>query len=210
MTCTRWSRKSKSTWNRRASYGIGEVVRPRAVTYSGTCHQWLSGGASAIRTLPTIWTHMCSVDMVGSQSRHGSSGQAPRGSPADPSPLIGRPTRTRRAMQLGDPLPQAAEVLGVVVAARLADPPGRLFGRVIQFVPGGDHHRPAGVGLDPGHVPWLVRHRRQEDRRSGRRCRCRDPRTSRRRGVRTGPAPPPARCPTWATTSRTVQSGSRW
>ena len=34
--------------------------------------------------------------------------------------------------QLGDPLPEAIEVLGVVVAAGLADPPGRLVGRFAQ------------------------------------------------------------------------------
>ena len=91
MISTWWSRKSKSTWNRRRPYGIGEVVRPLAVTYNGTCHQWLSGGARAMRTLPTIWTHMCSVDIVGSHARQGSSGQASRSSPRPP--VIGRPAR---------------------------------------------------------------------------------------------------------------------
>ena len=66
--------KSRSIWNARSPNGIGDVVRPRAVTYSGTCHQWLSGGARASRTFPTIWSHRCSVEIVGSQSRHGSSG----------------------------------------------------------------------------------------------------------------------------------------
>src|SRR6476620_7483699 len=77
MTWRRCSTKSTSTWNSRSPYGIGDVVRPRAVTYSGTCHQWLSGGARASRTLPTIWSHMCRVEIVGSQSRHGSSGHGP-------------------------------------------------------------------------------------------------------------------------------------
>ena len=67
--------KSKSTWNTRRPLGIVEVVIPRALVYSGTCHQWLSGGASAIRTLPTIWTHRWRVSIVGPQSCQGSSGQ---------------------------------------------------------------------------------------------------------------------------------------
>ena len=40
---------------------IGEVVRPRAVVTSVTCHQWLTTGASARRILPTTCVHMCSV-----------------------------------------------------------------------------------------------------------------------------------------------------
>jgi hypothetical protein len=34
--------------------GMGPVVSPRVLRYSVTCHQWLRGGVSAIRTLPTI------------------------------------------------------------------------------------------------------------------------------------------------------------
>ena len=90
VTCRQWSTKSKSTWNSRPPYGIGEVVMPRAVTYSGTCHQWLSGGARASRTLPTIWTHMCRVESVGSQSRQGSSGHR-SGVEVAPAKVIGCP-----------------------------------------------------------------------------------------------------------------------
>ena len=53
--------KSNSISNTRESYGMGEVVRPRALTYKGTFHQWLTLGVSASLTLPTIWVHMCSV-----------------------------------------------------------------------------------------------------------------------------------------------------
>jgi hypothetical protein len=34
--------------------GIGEVVRPRAVTYSATCQEWFSQGERAKRILPMI------------------------------------------------------------------------------------------------------------------------------------------------------------
>ena len=45
--------KSKSIDSRRSPYGIGDVVRPRAVTYSVTFHHWFILGASASRILPT-------------------------------------------------------------------------------------------------------------------------------------------------------------
>src|SRR6516164_11419075 len=54
---------------------MGEVVSPRALTWSGTCHQWFMYGLNANRTLPTIWVHMCSVARVGSQASSGSAGQ---------------------------------------------------------------------------------------------------------------------------------------
>src|SRR5436853_3787076 len=38
------------------------------------CHQWFRGGARAIRTFPMICTQRCRVEIVGSQSRQGSSG----------------------------------------------------------------------------------------------------------------------------------------
>ena len=53
--------KSKSIWNVLVPSGIGEVVRPRAVTYSATCQEWFSQGERARRILPTIWVHRCSV-----------------------------------------------------------------------------------------------------------------------------------------------------
>ena len=55
---------------------MGVVVSPRAVTYSATCHQWFSRGASASRVLPTICIHMCSVSCVSRHSASGRRGQA--------------------------------------------------------------------------------------------------------------------------------------
>ena len=72
----RWARKSKSIWNARSPRGISDVVRPRAVTYSGTFHQWFISGVDAIRTLPTICVHSCNVSRVGAHSATGSAGHA--------------------------------------------------------------------------------------------------------------------------------------
>ena len=55
---------------------IDDVVSPRGVTDSALCHQWSIGGDSAVATLPTTWTQRWSVETVGSQSCHGSSGHA--------------------------------------------------------------------------------------------------------------------------------------
>ena len=60
--------KSKSIWNARPPYGIGEVVSPRAVTYSVTCQEWLIQGVWASRILPTICVHRCSVVQVSFQA----------------------------------------------------------------------------------------------------------------------------------------------
>src|SRR5438067_7471064 len=68
--------KSKLTSKVRPLYGIGDVVRPRSVTYSTTCHQWFCIGASARRVLPTICVQRCSVDWVGAHSSSVSEGQA--------------------------------------------------------------------------------------------------------------------------------------
>src|ERR1700719_1833737 len=57
------------------SYDIEDVVRPRALTYRGTFHQWLTKGVSASRTFPTICVHMCSVARVSSQDSSGKEGQ---------------------------------------------------------------------------------------------------------------------------------------
>src|SRR6266513_5532841 len=55
--------------------GIGEVVRPRAVTYSVTCQEWLVHGLSVKRILPTICVHMCRVMAVSFHSAKGRDGQ---------------------------------------------------------------------------------------------------------------------------------------
>src|ERR1700746_548005 len=68
--------KSKSIWKLGPpSCGIGEVVRPRHVTYSGTCHQWLVIGALARRILPTPCIQSCKVAQVSFHSSKGSAGQ---------------------------------------------------------------------------------------------------------------------------------------
>src|SRR6266851_1229185 len=58
---------STSKSNPRAPSGMGDVVSPWALTYSGTCHQWLSIGASSNLVLPMICDHMCMVRHVDSQ-----------------------------------------------------------------------------------------------------------------------------------------------
>lgn len=63
-----WSMKSNSISKTAVPYGIAEVVKPRGVTYEVTCHQWLTNGECARRTLPTICAHMCNVCLVGAQS----------------------------------------------------------------------------------------------------------------------------------------------
>src|SRR5215208_7383060 len=66
--------KSKLISNVRTPCGIGEVVRPREVTYSVTCHEWFVHGVSVRRILPTICVHMCSVVAVSCHSAKGSAG----------------------------------------------------------------------------------------------------------------------------------------
>src|SRR4051794_8171350 len=73
-----WSMKSNSTSKAPDPYGTAEVVSPRGLTYSVTCHQWLIIGACARRTLPTIWLHMCRVSLVSAQSATRSCGHASR------------------------------------------------------------------------------------------------------------------------------------
>src|SRR5437763_316830 len=53
---------------------MGDVVSPRASTYSVTCHEWLVHGVWTRRTLPTIWNHMCSVAAVSLQASRGKLG----------------------------------------------------------------------------------------------------------------------------------------
>ena len=52
------------------------MPKPRAVTYSGTFHQWTCIGVRCIRTFPTIWVHMCNVWYVSCHSASGRAGQA--------------------------------------------------------------------------------------------------------------------------------------
>src|SRR5438445_4655072 len=64
--------------------------------------------------------------------------------------------------QLRDPDPQPGKMLLVVVGGGLSDPPGGFVVLDAQRVPLLEHPSPAGVGLDPRHVPWHVAHRRQK------------------------------------------------
>src|SRR5262245_62406513 len=68
--------KSKSIWNVRVPYGIGEVVSPRTVTYSVTCQEWFIQGPCASRTLPTICVQRCKVAHVSLHASSGRLGQA--------------------------------------------------------------------------------------------------------------------------------------
>src|SRR5438477_9674797 len=54
---------------------MGEVVNPRAETYSVTFHQWFTSGVCFMRILPTICVHMCTVASVSCHSSRMSSGQ---------------------------------------------------------------------------------------------------------------------------------------
>src|SRR5262245_41781317 len=67
--------KSNSISSPCRSAWISEVVSPRDDTYSDTFHQWLMRGVSVKRTLPTTWSHMCSVSRVSRQSDAARSGQ---------------------------------------------------------------------------------------------------------------------------------------
>src|SRR5437667_5034247 len=67
--------KSNSISKSRGPYGMGDVVKPHVLTYSGTFHQWLLRGVSASRTLPTICVHLCNVAQVSFQEASGKAGQ---------------------------------------------------------------------------------------------------------------------------------------
>src|SRR5688572_12979357 len=73
----------------------------------------------------------------------------------------GRGVRGASLDQFRRPLPETLEVVGVVVAAGLLEPPDDLVGRVV-IQPFVEHAGSAGVRLDPGHLPGLPLHRRQE------------------------------------------------
>ena len=75
-TTARCATRSSSISASPGAHGIGPVVTPRALTRRVTCHQWLSGGVSAMRTLPTIWHQRWSVSFVGRHSSKGRGGQA--------------------------------------------------------------------------------------------------------------------------------------
>src|SRR6185437_1356987 len=63
---------------------MAEVVRPRALTYKGTFHQWLTWGVSARRTLPAICVQRCRVAQVSSQPGRRALGQHAGSSPLQP------------------------------------------------------------------------------------------------------------------------------
>jgi hypothetical protein len=65
-------------------------------------------------------------------------------------------------LQFGDPFAKSPDVFVVVIATRLADPPRGFIGGAMKERPLLDHPGPAGVGLDPRDIPWLVLHGREE------------------------------------------------
>src|SRR5580698_900261 len=67
---------SRASWPASLPQAMADVLNPRAVTYSGTFHQWFCSGVSASRVLPTICVHMCRVSAVSDQWLHSSSGHA--------------------------------------------------------------------------------------------------------------------------------------
>src|SRR5277367_3878125 len=86
--CSSCATKSNSTSSTSSPYGIADVPNPRAVTYSGTFHQWFCSGVSTIRVFPTICVHMCSVSAVSAHASHGNSGH--RISPITPPEISSR------------------------------------------------------------------------------------------------------------------------
>src|ERR1700733_7467081 len=69
------SLKSKSISNDLCPYGMGEVVNPLVVTYSGICQLWFSHGVCARRIFPTICVQRCNVAHVSCHAAYGSAGQ---------------------------------------------------------------------------------------------------------------------------------------
>src|SRR5437870_225726 len=145
---------------------MGLVVTPGHATQSGTSPIWVRGGVAGSRTLPTTGVHMGAVARVSAQPWSGPVGRCETGR----SPGAARATlpatfrRVTPISELTDPFLEPREVLGVVVAAGLRDPPGGLgLGRA-ERGPFLEHPRASGVGLDPGHVPRLVAHGLEEFR----------------------------------------------
>src|SRR6185312_989875 len=93
--------KSKSTENVRtpSPAGIADVVSPRGVTYSATCHQWFTIGACDSRVLPTICVHMCSVASVSAHESSGNAGQRAGADSACRRSVMSQHTRGRTASQ---------------------------------------------------------------------------------------------------------------
>src|SRR5439155_16723737 len=73
--------KSNSISTTSVPKGMGDVPRPRAVTYSGTCQLWLTQGVRDNLTLPTIWVHRCKVAAVSRQLKYGRSGHTAGSAP---------------------------------------------------------------------------------------------------------------------------------
>ena len=87
----KWSTMSNSIVKPPRGWWIRDVVKPRAVTYSGTFHQWFTVGVWAIRTLPTIWVHRWKVSRVSTQPETGIAGHVPAsGSAGSSSPVMDR------------------------------------------------------------------------------------------------------------------------
>src|SRR5579863_10394319 len=53
------------------------VVRPLALTYKVTCHEWFNQGVCFSRILPTICVHRCNVAIVSFQFSNSNTGQGP-------------------------------------------------------------------------------------------------------------------------------------
>src|SRR6201996_7775778 len=99
--------KSKSICSVFVPHPIGIVVSPRAVGYSVTFQHWFSAGVSAMRILPTICNHICSVAQLSAHALYGSSGQTsiicP---PCSRSHVLSRPPSTNlRRIQSTLPMP---------------------------------------------------------------------------------------------------------
>src|SRR6266481_6147101 len=98
---------------------MGEVVNPRALTYSGTSHQWFIRGLSASRTFPTICDHMWRVAYVSCQAARGSSGQ--RSELTGTAAFIGPPEGNRQGAKPRDPTNHWPRLYAVSSDARPCD-----------------------------------------------------------------------------------------
>ena len=158
--------KSKSIWKARSPCGISDVVSPRAVTYSGTFHQWFIIGVDAMRTLPTICVHSCSVSRVAPHSATGSAGHA-----ADPlTSRSPRPAPGLRQVVHGSMLPcsgrGAAPSAGAIRPRRGLAPRSPAPYSRREHVPGppGMHDRTPMTNPDPAGPPLAAGDRSGTDR----------------------------------------------